>query len=75
MVFGASWLREIKAVSGEDPFPYGVAANAKALDFAQTFSVQQHLSERNQSWEEFFPEEILIMQERLREQAKQPVAV
>ena len=75
MVFGASWLREIKTVFGEDPFPYGYAANAKALDFAQTFSVQQHLSERKQPIEEIFPEEILIMEERLPEQAKQPVAV
>jgi len=74
MVFGASWLREIKAVFGEDPFPYGYAANAKALDFAQTFSVQQHLSERKQPIEEIFPEEILIMEERLPSQAPEPVA-
>jgi 4,5-dihydroxyphthalate decarboxylase len=76
MVFGASWLREIQSVFGEDPFPYGYAANAKAFEFAQEFSYQQRLTDRKQSIDEIFPEEILIMEERLPSQtaASQPVA-
>jgi 4,5-dihydroxyphthalate decarboxylase len=74
LVFGASWRRDIQAVFGDDPFPYGYAANAKALDFAQTFSYQQKLSERKQPIEEIFPEEILIMEERLPSASPEPVA-
>jgi 4,5-dihydroxyphthalate decarboxylase len=74
LVFGASWRREIQAVFGDDPFPYGYAANAKAIDFAQTFSYQQKLTERKQPIEEIFPEEILIMEERLPSATPEPVA-
>jgi len=65
LVFGASWLRLIDQTFGKDPFVYGVGANARAIDMVQTFSVEQGLSERKQPWEELFPEEILIMEERL----------
>lgn len=75
MVFGASWLKEVHDVFGDDPFPYGLAANAKALDMAQTYSVEQSLSGRKQSLEEILPEEIMIMEERLPSTAKEPAAL
>ncbi len=73
LVFGAQYLKEVRDVFGDDPFPYGLAANAKALDMAQTYSVEQSLSPRKQPWDEMLPEEIMIMEERLPEQARQPV--
>jgi 4,5-dihydroxyphthalate decarboxylase len=75
LVFGASYLKEVRDVFGDDPFPYGLAANAKALDMAQTYSVEQSLSPRKQAWEEMLAEEIMIMEERLPSQERQPVAV
>jgi 4,5-dihydroxyphthalate decarboxylase len=65
LVFGSSWLRMIDDAFGKDPFVYGVAPNARAIDTVQTYSVEQGLSTRKQPWEELFPEEILIMEERL----------
>ena len=64
MVFGAQWLRQVRSTFGDDPFVYGVAANARAIDMVQTFSLEQGLSARKQPWGEIFPEEILIMEER-----------
>lgn len=75
IVFGAQWLREVREVFGDDPFPYGLAANAKALDMAQTYSVEQGLTERKQPWDELVPEEILIMEERLPAEAGAAVPV
>lgn len=65
MVFGEQYLREIKEMFGADPFQYGIKANAKALDMAQTFSVQQELTERKQPFNEIFPQEIIKREERL----------
>lgn len=73
MVFGASWVRQIREIFGEDPFVYGVAPNARAIDTVQTYSLEQGLSERKQPWDELFPEEILIMEERLP--SAEPAAV
>jgi 4,5-dihydroxyphthalate decarboxylase len=64
IVFGPNYLREIDEVFGPDPFPYGIKANAKAFDMAQTFSVEQGLSERKQPFEEIFPQEIIYSEER-----------
>jgi hypothetical protein len=36
---------------------------------AQTYSVEQGLTERKQPWDELVPEEILIMEERLPAEA------
>ncbi len=65
LVFGQFYLRDLNAVFGPDPFPYGVRANAKAFNMAQTFSIQQGLTERKQPIDEIFPEEILYSEERL----------
>jgi 4,5-dihydroxyphthalate decarboxylase len=65
MVFGREYLKELDAVFGRDPFPYGVKANAKAIDMAQTFSLEQGLTARKQPWDEIFPDEVVYMEERL----------
>jgi 4,5-dihydroxyphthalate decarboxylase len=65
MVFGGQYLEELDAVFGRDPFPYGIKANAKAFDMAQTFSFEQGLSMRKQPLDEIFPEEIIYSEERL----------
>ena len=65
MVFGQDYLQEVDSVFGPDPFVYGVNANAKAFEMAQTFSVEQGLSKRKQPWDEIFPQEVLHSEERL----------
>jgi 4,5-dihydroxyphthalate decarboxylase len=64
MVFGEHYLQELDSVFGGDPFPYGIKANTKAFDMAQTFSVQQGLTERKQPADEIFPKEIIYSEER-----------
>ena len=64
LVFGQQYLREIKEIFGADPFRYGIRANAAALDMAQTFSVQQELTEHKQPLEEIFPQEVIYLEER-----------
>lgn len=65
MVFGQHYLRDLDEVFGTDPYPYGISVNAKAFDMAQTFSVQQELTERKQPLDEIFPEEVIYREERL----------
>lgn len=65
LVFGAHYLKELDGVFGRDPFPYGIKANAKAFDMAQTFSVEQGLSPRKQPWDEIFPQDVMYREERL----------
>jgi 4,5-dihydroxyphthalate decarboxylase len=64
LVFGEQYLREVGEVFGADPYKYGIRANAAALEMAQTFSVQQQLTERKQPFEELFPPEIINLEER-----------
>ena len=63
-VFGRQFQQEVDGVFGPDPFAYGINANAKAFDMAQTFSVEQGLSPRKQPWDEIFPEEVFYREER-----------
>lgn len=65
LVFGSEWVKEQRSVFGDDPYVYGVKANAKVIDMVQTFSVEQGLTERKQPWEEIFAEEILLSEEKL----------
>ena len=65
MVFGGQYLKELDEVFSRDPFPYGINANAKAFDMAQTFSVEQGLSPRKMAWDDIFPEEVMHSEERL----------
>jgi 4,5-dihydroxyphthalate decarboxylase len=63
MVFGEYYLAELDELFGRDPYPYGIRANAKAFDMAQTFSVQQGLTERKQPFDEIFPQEVVYLEE------------
>lgn len=65
MVFGEHYLQELDNIFGLDPFAYGIKPNAKSIDTAQTFSVQQGLTERKQPLDEIFPAEITYAEERL----------
>jgi len=64
-VFQNLYLDEVKQVMGADPFPYGVKANAAAIDMVQTISVEQALTSQKQPLEEIFPVELLIAEDRL----------
>ena len=64
LVFGRQFQQEVDGVFGPDPFAYGIAANARALDMAQTFSVEQGLSPCKQPWDEIFPDEVFYREER-----------
>ena len=65
-VFGRRDLEEQRKVFGDDPYIYGIKANATAIDMAQTFSVEQGLTQRKQAWEEMFAEEILLAEGMLQ---------
>jgi 4,5-dihydroxyphthalate decarboxylase len=65
MVFGEHYLKDIDEIFGPDPYTYGIKANAKVFDMAQTFSVQQGLTERKQPLDEIFPLEVIYREERL----------
>lgn len=63
--FRAQVLEDQRAVFGRDPYPYGIAANARMLERAQDFAVEQGLTERRQPWSELFPEEVLRAEDGL----------
>jgi 4,5-dihydroxyphthalate decarboxylase len=63
MVFGEYYLQDIEDIFGHDPYAYGIKANTEAFKMAQTFSVQQGLTERQQPLEEIFPREIIYREE------------
>ena len=63
LVWGPHFLRDVDEVFGPDPFPYGIKANAAAFDMAQTFSVQQKLTERKQPLDEIYPQEAFYREE------------
>ena len=65
LVFGEDYLKEIDSIFGPDPFSYGIKSNSRALDMAQTFSVEQGLTERKQPLDEIFPLELIYREERL----------
>ncbi len=65
LVFGQHYLQDVEGVFGTDPFPYGIKANAKAFDMAQTFSVKQGLTKKKQPLDEIYPQEIIYREERL----------
>ena len=59
------YLLDVEEVFGNDPFPYGIKANARAFDMAQTFSVRQGLTQKKQPLDEIFPQEFIYREERL----------
>jgi 4,5-dihydroxyphthalate decarboxylase len=64
MIFGEYYLRELDDIFGPDPYVYGIKANAKAFDMAQTFSVEQGLTKQKQPLDEIFPIEVIYSEER-----------
>ena len=64
-MFGRQELDEQRRAFGDDPYKYGVKANAKSIDNVLTYSVEQGLTPRKQSLEEIFPEEVLIAEQSL----------
>jgi 4,5-dihydroxyphthalate decarboxylase len=72
LLFGAQELAQQRALFGDDPSPYGLQANAPAIQMAQTFSLEQGLTTAPQPWEELFPEELLIAEEGLPADALHP---
>lgn len=65
IMFADQDLKEQRELFGDDPYPYGLKANARMIDTVQTYSVEQGLTERKQPLEELFAEEILIAEEKL----------
>jgi 4,5-dihydroxyphthalate decarboxylase len=64
MIFGEHFLKDAAGVLGPDPYVYGIKANARVLEMAQDFSVQQGLTFRKQPLEELFPREVIYLEER-----------
>ena len=65
LIFGAQEVRQQREIFGDDPFKYGIKANAKMIDMVQTYSAEQGLTPRKQPREEIFPEEILLAEQSL----------
>ena len=59
LFFGPDYLAMTRAIVGDDPFPYGVAANRAMLDTLITYSHEQGLTERKLPVEELFAESTL----------------
>jgi len=65
LVFGQHYLSDLDKIFGFDPYPYGIKTNAKAIDMAQTFSVEQGLTKSKQLFDEIFPREVIYREERI----------
>ena len=64
LIFGVQEVEQQREVFGDDPFKYGIKANATEIDMVQGFSVEQGLTPKKQPWDEIFPEELLLMEEK-----------
>jgi 4,5-dihydroxyphthalate decarboxylase len=59
LVFGAEYLAMTRSIVGDDPFPYGIKANAPLLDTITGYSHEQGLTPRKIKVEELFAKETL----------------
>ena len=59
LFFGPEYLTMTQQILGDDPFPYGVKANAAMLDTIIGYSNEQGLTPRKMKVEELFAEETL----------------
>ena len=59
LVFATEYLAMTGEILGEDPFPYGVAANRRMLDTIIDYSHEQGLTPRRMNIEELFASETL----------------
>lgn len=62
-VFGQQYVQNERSLFGDDPWVYGVRANAAAIDMVQTISLEQGLTTRKAPLEEVFAEPVLIADE------------
>jgi 4,5-dihydroxyphthalate decarboxylase len=62
-VFNQHYAQQERALFGDDPWVYGVKANAAAIDMVQTISLEQGLTSRKATLEELFAEPVLIADE------------
>jgi nicotinamide mononucleotide adenylyltransferase len=62
-VFNQHYVAQERALFGDDPWVYGVKANAAAIDMVQTISVEQGLTSRTAALEELFAQPVLIADE------------
>ena len=63
LVFNQQYAQAERALFGDDPWVYGVRANATAIDMVQTISVEQGLTAHKAPLSELFPEPVLIADE------------
>ena len=70
MIFGAEQLKQQRAIFGDDPFKYGIKANSREIDMVQTFSVEQGLTPKKQPWDEIFPQELVLLEQKYSEDAQ-----
>jgi 4,5-dihydroxyphthalate decarboxylase len=59
LIFGAEYLSMTSASVGDDPFPYGIKANAQMLETITAYSHEQGLTPRKMKIEELFAPETL----------------
>jgi len=62
-VFNQQYLQHERELFGDDPWVYGIRANAAAIDMVQTISLEQGLTTRKAPLEELFPESVIVADE------------
>ncbi|MBV9328049.1 MAG: hypothetical protein JO352_30410 [Chloroflexi bacterium] len=62
-VFNQQYVQNERALFGDDPWVYGIKANAAAIEMVQTISVEQGLTSHKASLEELFPESVIVADE------------
>jgi 4,5-dihydroxyphthalate decarboxylase len=65
LLFSRHDLEKQRQVFGDNPYAYGLKANANLVDMVQTYSVEQGLTKKKQPLDELIPQEILLAEERL----------
>lgn len=64
LIFSVEQVKRQREVFGDDPWKYGIVANQKMIDMVQTYSAEQGLTPKKQPWDEVFPEELLLSEEK-----------
>jgi 4,5-dihydroxyphthalate decarboxylase len=59
LIFGSEYLRQTRAIFGEDPYPYGIKANRAMLQTIIDYSFEQGLTKEKQKIEDLFAESTL----------------
>jgi 4,5-dihydroxyphthalate decarboxylase len=60
-VFGDHLRKDVHEVFGGDPYPYGIRQNSATIDYIQTMSVEQGLTQAKQDRSEIFAAETLLL--------------